>query len=197
MTMMVGAMRRMSVLLCALAIAGAGPAWAVSNPWTTFLTGGSDGNVQVKAQVDFVGGLYPYKFTYTLTFTVPPPAWTLDLTYFTVGNPDRLPFFNAGNSASSTYFKIDPTYSYTKPKTSVSWTASVPYPVSQGPISFWYQGEKRYYKEVSASVGGEGKSATGQSLGMNAPEPTTLASIGIGLIGIGLSLKRRRDLSKR
>jgi len=206
MTMMVGTMRRMIVLLFALAIAGVGPAWAVSNPWTQLLSG-TGGNVQVLAQVDFLGVSvdHPYKFTYTLTFTAPPveqPAWTVNLSSFSVGNLEKLAFFNAGNNKPS-YFAnstSNPTYNPSRPKISVTWNASSPYPVSEGSISFWYQTDKPSYKEVDASIaGGSSQAAGGLSLGMTdpAPEPSSLVAIGIGLAGIGLSLKRRRDLSKR
>lgn len=181
------------IIACILLLAIAGQAFAINDPYQSRLSG-SGGNVDVVASMTQVSGAsHPYKYEYTFTFT----EWTANLDLISIGNPNKLHYFDAGSDESA-YFS-NPTYNSLS--SSIKWQLLNPntlYPVNSGPVTVWYYADTPNIQGVSASVGGAqavqaSADPSDYIIGMAVPEPASLVNMGLGLLGFsGMLLRRRR-----
>lgn len=180
------------VIICMLLLAVAGVTFAIDNPDQSSLIG-TGGFVDVAASITQVAGVsHQFKYEYTFTFT----QWYADLDFISIGNPNKIDYWNGGSNMSE-YFS-NPTYN--SRSTSIKWqllNPGTPYPIDMGPITVWYYADTSHIQGVSVSVGGaEAVQATADpsdyTIGMATPEPASLAAMGIGLLGFGGTLLRLR-----
>ncbi len=139
------------------------PVWPYSNQLTATVTTNQDGS---------------FHYFYTLNYAQSAGG---PLTSFSVGNMQNLAYSNPGCSVA---------FTMPSSKDSVYWYVNVP---TSSTISFWYDSIYSY-KLVNVTMA-SGLPATGQTLGMynTVPEPSALASLLLGLSGLGWTIRKRRS----
>jgi hypothetical protein len=160
--------------------------WAgPSNPYSSTLVSALGGySDDLVATVTEFGGVYHYE--YELAFS---DSYLVNadqgikapLTTFSVGNLLDLEFVNAGNDGGL----LNPVHGVTS-LNSVLWkNGTVPVGTT---VKFWFD-SPHPYQEVGVTMQG-GRVASGTTLGM-VPEPTTMATVMLGIAGFGGTLLRR------
>lgn len=158
---------------------------ATSDNTITSTTGYYSDNLNVV--VSYNNGIYHYEYTldYLHGYLNPSTLLEFPLTTFSVGNTKNYFFMNAGcDNAAVT----NPTWGVTS-NNSVLWTSASGVPVGNT-VKFWYDSYNPS-QQVNITLQG-GRNASGKTLGMMAPEPTLIVSLGIGLVSLGGVFARKR-----
>lgn len=138
--------------------------------------------------VSFANGIYHYEYVldYQHGYLNPSTLTEYPLTTFSVGNTKNYMFMNAGCDNAEV---ANPTWGVTS-NNSVLWLSANGV-MTGTTVKFWYDSYNPY-QQVNITLQG-GRNASGKTLGMMAPEPTMIVSLGIGLAGLGGALFRKRS----